>query len=242
MLWNPFAGYRVTDKWRAGHEAIDYGMDEWTAFGSPADGIYRHDGVFVDAGLRGSLHLINGGEIRFAHLADHIAAHGARVALGGSLAYSGNSGLSTGPHMHTYGMVHGARWNWTADATPQPPASPKPTPLLPTEIDMTQRVTLIRTKTTNGVYDGDWTLETPNDGLDLPAFDGTNAATAGRVIHNDARGRVVQFRGFRATSAPIIGEQWRRMFGYPSGLPHARLAREEYIAAQVQLSALARDS
>lgn len=131
-MHNPFAQYRITDRWRRGHEAVDYGMDEGTPFGAPAAGIYRHDGTWDDAGIRGSLLLPDGGELRFAHLERHLAPHGARVDEGQLLAESGNTGKSSGPHMHTYGVTpHGARWNWTDQASPAWAAS-APHPIIPT--------------------------------------------------------------------------------------------------------------
>ena len=115
-MHNPFATWRVTDTWRSGHRAVDYGMDEGVPFGSPAAGIYRHDGPWRDAGIRGVLTLDDGRLILFCHLSAHIAAHGSRVAEGQSLARVGNTGTSGGPHMHTYGLTAtGQRWDWTRD-------------------------------------------------------------------------------------------------------------------------------
>lgn len=126
-MHNPFALYRVTDRWRAGHQAVDYGMDEGTPFGSPSVGVYRHDGEWDDAGVRGSLLLPDGSVIRFCHLLRHVAADGARVAEGQTLAESGNTGTSTGPHMHTYGLTpKGQRWNWTIQATAAGVTPPRP--------------------------------------------------------------------------------------------------------------------
>lgn len=183
----------------------------------------------------------------FGHIAVSL---GQPVAPDRYLGQMGDTGDTQGVHLHEELWIDGVRVDphyyrlfdipgtpATAGETPAP--FPIPTPAVPEEEDDMRTVVLIRTTTTNGAYDGDWTISTPSDGLDLPIFDGTNGPAARRLVHSGDDGVIYQYRGFRSTNIQKVGEQWRRMFGYPSGLPHARLAREEYIVAQAQLSQLA---
>lgn len=146
-MHNPFAGWRVTDVWRAGHYAVDYGMDAGVSFGAPAAGVYRHDGPWKDAGNRGVLTLADGRVIVFCHLSSHVAPHGARVAEGDTLARIGNTGTSFGPHMHTFGLTaSGNRWNWTLEAGAKPAPKPAAVPVaaLPTvEVDQMRTFNIV---------------------------------------------------------------------------------------------------
>lgn len=133
-MHNPFAGLRVRDTWRPGHQAVDYGMDEGDPFGAPAPGTYRRL-WFEDAGNMGVLHLAGGAQIRFCHLSAHVARDGERVAEGQTLGLAGDTGVGSGPHMHTYGLhPNGTRWDWTRSAIGAAPAAldaapfPLPTP------------------------------------------------------------------------------------------------------------------
>lgn len=149
-MHNPFAGLRVWDTWRPGHLAVDYGMDVGDAITAPAAGVYRHDGYFRDAGIRGSLVLPDGSRILFCHLSRHVVGDGARVAEGQTIAEAGNTGTSSGSHLHTYGLTPaGARWNWTIPATlagvepPRPfPTDPEPDPDPDPEEDMFKIITV----------------------------------------------------------------------------------------------------
>lgn len=128
-MHNPFAGLRVTDVWRPGHQAVDYGMDEGDPFGAPAPGRYRR-AWFDDAGNMGILHLAGGAQIRFCHLSRHVARDGEWVREGQTLGRVGETGLGNGPHMHTYGLYpNGARWDWTRSASGPAPAFLDLTPL-----------------------------------------------------------------------------------------------------------------
>lgn len=123
-LVNPFATFEVTDTWREGHRAVDYRTPLGTRFVSPGDGIYRRmpselrDDIPGQAGHYGDLVLDNGRRIRFCHLDGHIARDGVRVERNKTiLAVTGDTGFSSGPHMHTTGfLANGERWNWTLEA------------------------------------------------------------------------------------------------------------------------------
>lgn len=149
-MFNPFAGYRVSQGWNANHRAVDYATPIGFEFGSPGAGIYHHLAPNLSRtdpnapGVWGQLTLDDGDRIRFCHLDGHIARSGSRVEMGTPLAVTGNSGYviprptllnpRAGAHMHTYGLTEsGLRWNWTLYATvaglvtkPFAPAVPEP--------------------------------------------------------------------------------------------------------------------
>ena len=113
-ITNPFSRYRVTGGWRKGHYAIDYGMDVGTPILAPADGTVTELKTWSDAGKRLVLTLDDGRKMYFCHLSSYVAKKGQRVPQGALLAKSGNTGKTTGPHLHTFGTnKNGTRWNWT---------------------------------------------------------------------------------------------------------------------------------
>ena len=57
----------------------------------------------------------HGGRTTYCHLSEALVEHGAKVARGTQLAKSGNTGRSTGPHLHYIVRIAGeavdpARW------------------------------------------------------------------------------------------------------------------------------------
>ncbi|MBB2892055.1 murein DD-endopeptidase MepM/ murein hydrolase activator NlpD [Flexivirga oryzae] len=64
------------------------------------DGVVSAAGWNGGAGLRVAIELGNGTSAIYAHLSRQLVAPGARVSAGQVVAYSGNTGNSTGPHLH----------------------------------------------------------------------------------------------------------------------------------------------
>jgi murein DD-endopeptidase MepM/ murein hydrolase activator NlpD len=83
------------------HEGIDIANAEWTVILAPADGIVSYVGrkqyygitVYID-------HHGNGYTTRYAHLVQSAVGEGDVVRRGDIVGYMGNTGRSTGPHLH----------------------------------------------------------------------------------------------------------------------------------------------
>lgn len=100
-------GYRVAPKAGAstGHKGIDIGVNIGTRIKAPADGIVYTRGF--DPNGYGNYMDINHGVIngynittRYGHLNSFVARNGTKVKQGDIIAMSGNTGNSTGPHLH----------------------------------------------------------------------------------------------------------------------------------------------
>lgn len=85
---------------KSGHNGVDIAVPIGTAVISPADG--KVTSVYFNSA--GGNQLIvehtNGFRTGYAHLKSAAVAVGARVKQGQIIAYSGNTGASTGPHLH----------------------------------------------------------------------------------------------------------------------------------------------
>ena len=100
-------GYRIAPKAGAstGHKGIDIGVNVGTRIKAPADGVVYNRGF--DRGGYGYYMDVNHGVIngynittRYGHLSSFVAQNGAKVKQGQIIALSGNTGNSTGPHLH----------------------------------------------------------------------------------------------------------------------------------------------
>ncbi len=110
-IWPFKSGYTLTSgfKWRWGrlHEGIDLGTP------SGNDVLAADGGVVTFAGYSGGYgYLIkidhqNGMETRYAHNSSLLVSEGDKVFQGMHIAESGNSGRSTGPHLHFEIRVNG---------------------------------------------------------------------------------------------------------------------------------------
>ena len=89
------------------HEGLDIANRLGTVIRAPADG----EVVFADSkagyGLTMILNHGYGMETWYGHLKNFAIAKGAKVKRGTKIAYLGNSGRSTGPHVHYEVRVHG---------------------------------------------------------------------------------------------------------------------------------------
>lgn len=83
-----------------GHDGIDLGIPVGTPLFSPIEGTIK----LKDTGDKGyGLHIrIRGGgkEVILGHMSKVLVQDGAHVKMGQSLGLSGNTGFSTGPHLH----------------------------------------------------------------------------------------------------------------------------------------------
>jgi murein DD-endopeptidase MepM/ murein hydrolase activator NlpD len=93
------------------HDGLDIGADSGSPVKAPAPG------TVIFAGVRGNygrtVILDHGGEVRtlFGHLEQIEVAPGQRVERGQRIAQSGNTGRSTGPHLHYEILVQGRPMN-----------------------------------------------------------------------------------------------------------------------------------
>lgn len=88
-----------------GHSGIDIGVPIGTPVKSIADGIViaanggmrgYGNGVFIDHGMIDGRHVVS----EYGHLSELGVKVGDKVEGGHVIAKSGNSGISTGPHLH----------------------------------------------------------------------------------------------------------------------------------------------
>lgn len=92
-----------------GHEGIDYRADVGTPVWSSSGGRVINVTSGWSGGFGNSVVISHGNGIttRYAHLSKPIVRVGQYVNRGEIIAYSGNTGNSTGPHMHFQMEIHG---------------------------------------------------------------------------------------------------------------------------------------
>lgn len=115
---HPFAGkYRISSSFNlrrkhpitgriSPHRGTDFAMYTGTPVLSPADGRVIKS---THQSLAGNYIVIrhdNGYKTRYMHLSKRLASEGDRVTMGQKIALSGNTGRSTGPHLHYEIMVN----------------------------------------------------------------------------------------------------------------------------------------
>jgi murein DD-endopeptidase MepM/ murein hydrolase activator NlpD len=83
------------------HTGIDFSMEVGTPIHAIEDGFIRlKDFGDTNAGKTVLLEMEDGKTAIFGHLKEFVARDGMEVEKGDLIAYSGNSGHSTGPHLH----------------------------------------------------------------------------------------------------------------------------------------------
>lgn len=94
MRFHPLLGFTRM------HKGIDIGTPWGTPVHAPADGTILFAGRSGGYGNFIKMAHGRGIETHYGHLSRFVARSGQHVARGQVIAYSGNSGLSTGPHLH----------------------------------------------------------------------------------------------------------------------------------------------
>ena len=87
-------------RWGRLHAGNDYGVDVGTPVRAMADGTVRAAGEMAGYGIRVDIEYADGTVSRYGHLSSTSVDEGDEVTRGEIVAESGNTGHSTGPHLH----------------------------------------------------------------------------------------------------------------------------------------------
>jgi murein DD-endopeptidase MepM/ murein hydrolase activator NlpD len=121
----------ITGK-RTFHHGVDVALPVGTPLTAPADGVVVKKGNGPSGGVTLIVKHDNNLHTVYYHLQKPSQlAVGAQVKRGDLIAYSGNTGASTGPHLH-FEVRKSARWGDTVDPVPylqEPPVEPTPEPV-----------------------------------------------------------------------------------------------------------------
>ena len=106
-------GYRVHPIYqtRIFHKGMDFACDIGTPIYATADGVVKNARYEKGYGYIVTLDHGYGYETRYAHLKSMNVRRGQRVVRGETIALSGNSGRSTGPHLHYEVLLRGRHVN-----------------------------------------------------------------------------------------------------------------------------------
>ncbi|MFZ0269327.1 M23 family metallopeptidase [Caulobacter sp.] len=107
------------------HKGVDFGAPVGTPVLAAADGVVERTDWAGDHGKRLRLRHADGWETVYAHLSAWRVSPGDQVRQGQVIALTGNSGLSTGPHLH-FEVLHDAQ---TIDPAAARPPSPQLSPV-----------------------------------------------------------------------------------------------------------------
>ena len=114
-IWPLDGGYTLTSRfgyrWGRLHAGIDLGCSSGHTVRAADGGIVVRAGYFGGYGYCVDIDHQNGQSTRYGHLSSIIVNTGDEVYEGQPIAYSGNSGRSTGPHLHFEVHVNGSPQN-----------------------------------------------------------------------------------------------------------------------------------
>jgi murein DD-endopeptidase MepM/ murein hydrolase activator NlpD len=113
------------------HHGIDVAMPVGTPLTAAADGEIVHKGNNGSGGVTLIIRHANNFHTVYYHLRSPSSRSlGERVSAGDKVAYSGNTGASTGPHLH-FELRRSRKWGDTLDPVPHfaKPKPPKPVTL-----------------------------------------------------------------------------------------------------------------
>ncbi|RCV92974.1 peptidoglycan DD-metalloendopeptidase family protein [Vreelandella rituensis] len=108
--FNPRRKHPVTGR-ISPHNGTDFAMPIGTAVTSPATGRVERVGNHHAAGRYIVIRHDNGYRTRYLHLSRPLVGRGDRVEMGERIALSGNTGRSTGPHLHYEVIVNNSPVN-----------------------------------------------------------------------------------------------------------------------------------
>ncbi|WP_338748408.1 M23 family metallopeptidase [Janibacter alittae] len=87
-------------RWGRLHAGVDYGASVGTPLRAMSEGTVVGAGPMSGYGIYIDVEYADGTVSRYGHLSSVAASVGQQVAAGETVAYSGNTGRSTGPHLH----------------------------------------------------------------------------------------------------------------------------------------------
>ncbi|WP_300272731.1 peptidoglycan DD-metalloendopeptidase family protein [Halomonas sp.] len=103
--FNPRRKHPVTGR-ISPHKGTDFAMPIGTPVTSPSDGVVEKVSNHFAAGRYVVIRHDNGYRTRYLHLSKPLVSRGERVTMGQRIALSGNTGRSTGPHLHYEVLVN----------------------------------------------------------------------------------------------------------------------------------------
>lgn len=93
------------------HGAIDWGTPIGTSVVASCGGVVAHAGWMSGYGYCVFINHPDGKQTRYAHLSKTLVTKGQSVSQGQKIALSGNTGVSTGPHLHFEMRINGVMVN-----------------------------------------------------------------------------------------------------------------------------------
>lgn len=103
FIW-PIQGSRITSRigtrWGRQHTGIDIAAGTGTLVIAARDGVVTSSGRYGAFGITVEIDHQNSYESRYAHLSVALVKEGDKIRKGQVIALSGNTGRSTGPHLH----------------------------------------------------------------------------------------------------------------------------------------------
>ena len=108
-----YFGYRTAPKAGAStyHKGIDWAVPIGTSVKASCSGTVSYAGWSNGYGYNVVITHADGNQTRYAHLSSIVVSVGDKVTQGQKIALSGNSGNSTGPHLHFEVIVNGSQVN-----------------------------------------------------------------------------------------------------------------------------------
>jgi len=111
----PLSGGRFTSGYNWGwgrmHKGVDWSCPVGTAIMASSGGTVTQAGWFSSYGYCVTLRHPDGRQTRYAHLSKVLVKAGQSVAQGQKIGLSGNTGRSTGPHLHFEILINGSQVN-----------------------------------------------------------------------------------------------------------------------------------
>nr|WP_084155874.1 peptidoglycan DD-metalloendopeptidase family protein [Halomonas halocynthiae] len=108
--FNPARRHPVTGR-ISPHKGTDFAMPVGTSINAPSDGRVVKIGNHPAAGRYIEILHDNGYKTRYLHLSRALVKNNQRVSMGERIALSGNTGRSTGPHLHYEVLVNNRQVN-----------------------------------------------------------------------------------------------------------------------------------
>ncbi len=98
-------------RWGSTHHGVDLAVSMGTPVVAARDGVVIQTGWNGDLGISVYVEHEDGVVTRYAHLSESSVQLGQEVSQGEVIAYSGNTGYSTGPHLHFEIRINGEAVN-----------------------------------------------------------------------------------------------------------------------------------